>query len=331
MTAIRPASMQRFLSAPPPDFFVFLLHGENAGLVTERAADLAPRLVGGERGGSQVTRMDGDVLAGSPGKLADEAYALSMFRERRALRVIAGRKALVPLLEPLLARPPQDFFVVVESAALKRDSPLRRFAEQAPGAAAIECPPDGPAEHFTMIDAAIKSAGISIDKGARDVLAALLPTDRLAAMSEIDKLVLFAASTQDIGTVDVRAVVENGASLVVQDLIDAAFAGKKSTSRLASRLAEPDIDPNALLSSLLWQLTSLHRAKTGAANPEGRPDAYFGRAGSHDASQKLFDAATLLQLIDKLASVIAEVRRFPRLAPALSLRMLLEVSDRASA
>ena len=57
--------------------------------------------------------------------------------------------------------------------------------------------------------------------------------------------------------------------------------------------------------------------------------AYQGRTESNETSYKPFDAMTLLRLIDKLAAVIAEVRRFPRLAPALSLRILMDISTRS--
>ena len=324
MTAVRPAAAERFLAAPPAGVFLFLLHGENAGLVSLRAAELARRVVGARQGEAQVTRVDGDALAGSPGQLADEAYAISMFREKRALRVIAGHKALVPLFEPLLANPPQDFFVVVESGALKRDAALRKLAEQASGAAALECPPDGAVEHAAMIDAATKSAGVSIEPDAREVLAALLSPDRLAAASEIDKLMLFSGQARVVTAADVRATVENGATLAAQDLINAALGGRKATARLASRLTPWDIDPNALLSTLLWQLTTLHRAQVASAEGGG----YRG-GGGYETQGKAFDPATLLQLIDTLASAIADVRRQPRLAQALALRMLMEVSARA--
>ena len=55
MTAIRPESAERFLAAPPPQVFLFLLHGDNGGLVSLRAQALAAKLAG-PQGGAQVSR-----------------------------------------------------------------------------------------------------------------------------------------------------------------------------------------------------------------------------------------------------------------------------------
>ncbi|MGO9585913.1 MAG: DNA polymerase III subunit delta, partial [Limisphaerales bacterium] len=52
--------------------------------------------------------LDGDAVARDPGALADEVYAISMFGGSRAVWIEAQARDLLPALEPLFERPPQE-------------------------------------------------------------------------------------------------------------------------------------------------------------------------------------------------------------------------------
>ena len=80
---------------------------------------------GGRSDPLRLTRLDGDAVARDPGALADEAYAISMFGGARAMWIEAQARDLLPALEPLFARPPQDCAVIVEAGSLKRGAALR--------------------------------------------------------------------------------------------------------------------------------------------------------------------------------------------------------------
>lgn len=332
MAVIRPASAERFLAAPPKDTFLFLLHGENAGLVSLRGQALARQSVGKAADPLQILRMDGDAVASDPLRLLDEAYAISMFQDKRALRLVAGRKALIAAVEPLLKTPPQDFVVIIEAGVLKKDAPLRRLVEEAPGAAAIDCPPDSASDLASLVEAQAKSAGVQIDVAARDLLVSLLAPDRLSSEAEISRLMLYAASTGTLGEEEIRRVVDNGSELAVQDLVDAAFLGESAaTDALLAQLATQGLEPNAILAALIFHANLLHRACLLVENNRSREDAaseaqrhglYFKRRPAFERQLQRLNSRVVLALIETLDTASANVRKFPKIADALALRML---------
>ncbi|MEM7567168.1 MAG: DNA polymerase III subunit delta, partial [Pseudomonadota bacterium] len=85
MTALKGAAVERFLKRP--DRTLVLLYGNDRGLVSERAEQLAKAFVGSD---GEILRLDAKALQDDPGRLADEAGAISLFGGRRAIRVAAA-------------------------------------------------------------------------------------------------------------------------------------------------------------------------------------------------------------------------------------------------
>src|SRR6185295_7775760 len=87
----------------------------------------------------QLVKLDGDAIAADPARLADEALTVPLFGGRRALWVRAGAKNLVPAVEPLLERPPEDCRIVIEGGDWKKSHALVALMERARTAAVIAC------------------------------------------------------------------------------------------------------------------------------------------------------------------------------------------------
>ena len=116
------------------------MHGNEEGLIHERARTLALGL--GKTLGGGVLQMRGPEVTANPGLLLDEAYAIGLFGDKRAIWIDADGRDLANALQPLLQEPPRDCAIVVEAGALKKGTALRDAFERSPAAAAIECYPD---------------------------------------------------------------------------------------------------------------------------------------------------------------------------------------------
>ena len=126
------AQIDRALAGPGDTRF-FLLHGpDEAG---SRA--LARRL--GEAMGEGAERIDlsGAELKADPARLADEAAAISMFGDRRWIRVEQAGDEIVPALEALVEAPAAGNPVVIVAGGLKPASKLLKLALAAPAALAF--------------------------------------------------------------------------------------------------------------------------------------------------------------------------------------------------
>src|SRR5687767_7511045 len=138
MVAVETRKADAFVGSPPEAIRLFLVYGTDAGAITERARRLEQTALK-RGGGDRVIRFGSDELSADPGRIADEAYAASLFGGEPvvALRVLDGRHNVMGALEALIERPPEAAWLIVEAGDLAKTSPLRKAFEASPQAASI--------------------------------------------------------------------------------------------------------------------------------------------------------------------------------------------------
>ena len=78
MVALKSREADRFLASPPAGVRMFLIYGNDAGAVTERAR-LVERIALDRGGGDTVQRFGSEVISTEPGRIAEEAFSCSLF------------------------------------------------------------------------------------------------------------------------------------------------------------------------------------------------------------------------------------------------------------
>jgi DNA polymerase-3 subunit delta len=131
--------IESFLRRPDPGIRGVLLYGPDAGLVRERAENLARTVCPDLRDPFRVAELTAATLAADPTRLADEAAQISLMGGRRVVRVRDAGDALAPLFTRFLAAPAGDALVIAEAGDLPARSALRRAFDEAAVAAAIGC------------------------------------------------------------------------------------------------------------------------------------------------------------------------------------------------
>jgi DNA polymerase-3 subunit delta len=339
VVALKSGEIARFLERPTAGVFLCLIHGADAGLVSERARQLARGAVPDPDDPFQLVRMDGDEIGADPSRLANEAYTVGLFGGRRILWIEAGSRTLIPAVTPLLADPPPDCFIVIEAGVLRRDAPLRKLVEQDRHAAALECYPDTPESLEKLVDQELRQAGLSITPAARSFFVSLLGEDRLSSRAEIDKLVTYAHGDKEIDHGMIEAVVADASVLAIDQVIEAAFSGQLAhVGPMATHVLANGGNADFMLGQALRHATSLHRAQleVDSGTPaEAAIDRLF-RLPPHRRRQvvghlRLFTTAVLLRMIDTLAQAVGRVRREPRLTTPTTVRALWTVARSAKA
>jgi DNA polymerase-3 subunit delta len=265
MVAVKAADVDAFVARPDPARRVVLVFGPDAGLVSERVTAILKVSVDDVNDPFALARLDGEELAAEPSRLIEEALTMPLFGGRRAVWVKAGSRNIAPAVEALLGA---DIFntgatqcrVVIEAGDLRRNAPLRTLCERGKNAAALPCHPDGERERARLIDDEMKAAGLSLTPDARAVLIPLLGGDRAASRSEIRKLALYARGRGQVGVEDIAAVVSDASALALEDIVDAAFAGRPA--ELETQLAKARTagsTPGSLLFNAQRQLAQLHK------------------------------------------------------------------------
>src|SRR6478609_6561310 len=130
MVALKSSEADSFAARPDPARAVVLVFGPDAGLVSERVDAIVRASVDDPADPFSLVRLDGDTIASDPARLSDEALTVPLFGGRRAIRVRAGSRNIVPAVEGVLAAPLRDCRVVIEAGDLKRNAALRTVCER---------------------------------------------------------------------------------------------------------------------------------------------------------------------------------------------------------
>lgn len=336
MVLIRAAEVDGFVARPDPQRPVVLVFGPDAGLVGERVDALIKAAVDDPNDPFTLARLESEDLAAEPSRLLDEARTVPLFGGRRAVWVKAGSRNVAPAVELVLALGACECRVVIEAGDLRRNAPLRMVVERAGNAAALPCYADDERARARLVDEEMRGAGLLITPDARALLLPLLGGDRAASRSEIRKLALYARGKQRVDVEDVAAVVSDASSLALDEIVDAAFAGK--TAELAQQLnrARAAGTPvGSIFFAAQRQVAQLHKWRTAIEQGErfaidtAVPPGQFRRRGAIEAALRSWNASRLAAVMAELAAAVLEARRTAALADVIAERALLAIAMRA--
>lgn len=219
------AEIERALDAPPAHIRLFLLYGPDEA----ESRGLAQRL---ERAmGPEAERIDleGATLKSDPARLADEAASISLFGEKRHIRLNVVGDECMPAIEALLDSEVGGNPVVVIAGALRPTSALLKRALADPTVmACISYALD--AEKAAPLAAAMaREQGLRLDMDAARQLAHSAANDRALMAREVEKLALYLDAAPDRpATADMAALEAIGAGegeAELSKLVDAVLGG----------------------------------------------------------------------------------------------------------
>ncbi|HLW90694.1 MAG TPA: DNA polymerase III subunit delta [Roseiarcus sp.] len=329
-------SADQFVRRPPSEITFFLVHGNDDGLIRERAGRLAAAALGDNPDPLRLVRLDGEALVRAPGILADEAMAISMFGGSRVIWVNAQGRDLLPALAPLFRTPLQECTIVVEAGSLKKGHELRSTFERLPNGASIECYPDDRRAIASLIDEEARAADLRVPPDVRDALCELLGADRMTTRNEIVKLMLYARGRGEVAAEDVQAIVSEAAPSMLDEAIDATFAGdRRAADKAARRYLADGGDAAGLLSAAIRHATLLHKLRVevdsgrtfDSATQSARVRIFFQRRATLERQVSRWTASALAKLFSPLYAAANHIRQDPRVAEAASLRALWAIAS----
>ena len=338
MVAVKSADIERFLARPDPARPIVLVYGPDAGLVHERVERLIKGSVDDPNDPFSLVRLNGDDLAAEPTRLVEEANTIPLFGGRRAVWVKAGSRNFAAAVEAVIAAASPDCRIVIEAGDLRRNAPLRALCERAKNAAALPCYADTEKSLALLVDDEMRAAGLAISPEARAILVPLLGGDRLASRSELQKLILFARGKDKVELDDVLAVVADASSLALDELLDAAFAGR--TGELEVQFAKArtaGTAPGTIVSAALRQVSALHKARLAVdeggsaaqAVESMQPFVHFSRKPLVESVLRAWTSARFERAMAQLAEASLETRRQTAMAEAIAQRTLLSLAVNA--
>ncbi len=293
----------RLLAAPGP-LRAILLHGDDTGLIRERAATAVHAAAGTLDDPFRLATLSRD----SHDRLDEEIGALSLTGGRRVVWVRDATDALAPALKRALARP-GDTLVVLEAPGLASRSKLRAQIEAMPDAAAIACYPEEGRALEAQVSQMLAAQTVRIDPDALTWFATRLGADRAATRGEVEKLVLYAGEAGRISLDDAMACTGDAAGAALDEAAFAATAGDRAGADLAiERTLAEGTSPVAVARALMSHLHRLRLARLlmeegghGAqdAMRSLRPPVFFRRTQAFAQALSLWTASGLLRAADQ--------------------------------
>jgi DNA polymerase-3 subunit delta len=328
MVSVAPRDAASFVRSGHARYPIVLLHGQDAGLVAERAEQIALQFAAHER--ANILRMDGDEIAVDAGRLADEAYAITMFGGRRAIRVRAGARSFLPALQSLASQPPTDTIIVIEAGELRKTNPLRTYVEKAATAAALACYAEDARDVVVFAEEMASERSVELSAGAKQAIGSALGADRRRSRSELEKLFLYCHGQTRIDVDDVENILTDASSVTTDSVIDAAFLGEiGSVDEEARRNFADGLDPAVLLGLTLRHalllrdlLEQLDNQTVSALVSSPRSGIHFRRQRAVAGQLGRWTQSRLDRAIRAIGDAVLICRREPRLAEATTIRTL---------
>lgn len=320
MTALKGRDIEAFLKRRPADIAAVLAYGPDAGLVRERADRLASAVVADFKDPFNYIEFSDSDLKGEPGRLADEAQALSFTGGERVIRVKGAGDAATKALETLIAgldkgHLKSNALVVVEAGDLAKSSALRKLFEKARAGAALPCYADGPGDVRALALQMATAEELTFERDALDLVVALLGDDRGVTRSELEKLILYKGPKSirsGLGTItvdDARECLVDGVGDALDEAAGAAADGAPATlSRALWKSAAAGASPIGLLRALSRAFSRLHAAQamiaagvaTNMAMKRLRPPVFFMEERAFEARLRKWPLKELEAALDLL-------------------------------
>ncbi|MFT9417999.1 DNA polymerase III subunit delta [Acetobacter sp.] len=291
----------------PGAWRVILLHGEDTGLIRERALQATHRLAGTLDDPFRIALLDRE----THNRLEEEATALSLMGGRRVVRVRDASDALLKPIEHVLAQN-TDTLVILEAPGLASRSKLRQLMEKLPVCASIGCYPEEGRNLESSITQMLGAHHVRIDTDALHWLAGRLGADRAAARSEVEKLALYAGDSGTLALEDVRACVGDAGSVSVEDAAFAATEGNRTeTDTALERALAEGTAPIAIIRAFMGHMHRLRRVRAAMATGQSRSDAlktlrppvFFKRTASFGRALELWSLPALSNALAELQAL----------------------------
>jgi DNA polymerase III subunit delta len=334
MVAIKTHQAAAFLNAldrAPP---AVLFYGTDAGLVTERAAQLAKALAERDEPKGEILRLDDANLEDDPNRIYVELQTAPMFGGRKIVRATTGRRVTAAQLKPLVEGGPLEGYLIVEAGNLRPDDALRTLFEKSPAAAAVACFPDEARDLEAVIREVFAAAKVQITPEAKRLLLLRLGADRALSRAEIDKLALYAHGKSLIDESDVEAAVGDAAELALDRIVMAAASGQ-----VAAALAECDRSvasgesPQSVIAALQRHFLRLHRmrgALDGGRSLDDvmrslRPPPHFKQRAEIEQQARSWSTHKLNAALARIAEAAKAARLNSAMEATLAESLLLDL------
>jgi DNA polymerase-3 subunit delta len=267
------ARIAAFVAKPDPAVRIILVYGPDAGLVRERVMHLARLAVPDLNDPFRVASLTASQLSEDGARLYDEMAALSLGGGKRLVRLQNPGESAAAIVTKLLAdMPDTDSLLLIEAGDLDKRSKLRAACESdGPLCCAVACYVEDSAARQRTITEILTAEEVKAPRDVIMALADILPPDRMAMRSELEKMAIYVGKGNTATIDDVQATIHDAGAAEMDDLMLAVGGGEaKRAAQLLDRLFAEQTAPVALLRAAQRHFIRIQWARAqmdGGLNP----------------------------------------------------------------
>jgi DNA polymerase III subunit delta len=328
--------------ARPGDVKAVLLFGPDGGLVRERMNMLTKQIAQSLDDPFRVAEFSASVLRDDPGRLGDEAAAMSFGGGRRVVRWrdadADGRleTTLANAFEAFFENPVGDSFMIVTAGDIGARAKLVAVFEASDHAAAIACYADDARTLEGVIRETLKAHGLSATPDALAWLSERLGGDREVSRRELEKLAMYKGGKGTVSEEDARACIGDTSAFEMDDLIYAVGDGDHGTvQRIYGRLMGEGASPITILNATARHFLRLHetrgRLNDGKSLDQAimalRPPLFFKIKGRFQHQAGTWPEALIVRALDVLNEAEMQAKSTDLPAEAITERALMQIAQ----
>ena len=305
------------LKQPPAHMRAFLFHGNDIGLIHERALALASLYSENLDDVFSVTRLDSGAVENDVSVIADALASIAVFADTRVV-IVRGRgtelvEACKLALTPREGTPPLDGAVlIVEARETTTRHAIVKLFETDDICASIGCYADDSGTIRDLVHASFAELSINVDRTVMDMIVAKLGADRASSRREIEKLALMAGQGCSLSAKDIEDALEDGTVLAIDDVASAVADGdivrlQGAITKAWSEDANPVMVIRGCHNYFRSLLIAAHAVSTGSAPAMAikalRPPVHFKLQGRMTAQLQKWGHKQAMAALDKLQDI----------------------------
>ncbi len=305
---ILPRDIASLFGKPNKKFFAYLLHGMDAGLIDERAKELALLFSDNLNDPFSVTRLTGKEVQVDPALLADALNALTLVGKMRVVLLSGTVTELVSAIKSNIEYLHSECRLIVSAKDSTNKHSLVTLCDKHPNIASVACYPDEGEKRKKLIYETLSQNDIDISSHLIEYISNKLGNDRSINRNEIEKITLYAAKTKSINKEEIDFVLGDNSLPILDKLIDNVFKGKTETiGPLLTKIRAEGIQPVAItryFQSHVKILITISAQKQKGLTVQTavnniRPPIYFKRKQSVIDHSKIFSMKGCSSLMER--------------------------------
>jgi len=276
---IKPYQIKDFIKkiATNQEICAALIYGPESGLVDIYAKEITRQIVPNS---DQLAIIDlgEEILNEDPGRLADEFMAISMFGDRKLIRLNSSTKtinALKLIFAPAKkgekpTKPPKkpagDHFILIKAGNLEKSSAVRKLAESSPFIAALPCYEDDEKTIGNLISQKLRDENFTFTPEVIKILIEKFGKNRQIILNEVEKLTLSQGQNKNLSAEIVNEAVADLSEISIFEFCDAFFdKNRDKAMNLLQKLEQEKTAPIAILRILAGYLNKIHQTQISLA------------------------------------------------------------------